>query len=84
MRGIEAQLHALQKGFSGLIPLNLLLPFDERELEVKVLLQEIVLLEMLLDFGKTATMLAYSLNAICQNFVIFIWACIWFMILLCM
>lgn len=34
MRGIEAQFLALQKGFSEIIPQQVLRPFDERELEV--------------------------------------------------
>lgn len=36
MRGIEQQFLALQKGFSELIPNNLLRPFDERELELVI------------------------------------------------
>ena len=37
MRGIEAQFLALQKGFNELIPQHLLKPFDEKELEVSLL-----------------------------------------------
>jgi E3 ubiquitin ligase SMURF1/2 len=36
MRGIEQQLLALQKGFTELIPSQLLRPFDERELELVI------------------------------------------------
>uniref|UniRef100_A0A1A9WXJ4 E3 ubiquitin-protein ligase SMURF1 n=1 Tax=Glossina brevipalpis TaxID=37001 RepID=A0A1A9WXJ4_9MUSC len=36
MRGIEQQFLALHKGFSELIPNNLLRPFDERELELVI------------------------------------------------
>lgn len=34
MRGIEQQFLALQKGFTELVPSQLLRPFDERELEL--------------------------------------------------
>jgi hypothetical protein len=36
MRGIEQQFLALQKGFTELIPSQLLRPFDERELELVI------------------------------------------------
>ena len=36
MRGIEQQFLALQKGFTELIPCQLLRPFDERELELVI------------------------------------------------
>lgn len=36
MRGIEQQFLSLQKGFTELIPLQLLRPFDERELELVI------------------------------------------------
>lgn len=36
MRGIEAQFLALQKGFSEIIPQQVLRPFDERELELMI------------------------------------------------
>lgn len=34
MRGIEQQFLALQKGFTEIVPAQLLRPFDERELEL--------------------------------------------------
>lgn len=37
-RGIEQQFHALKKGFNELVPPSLLEPFDEKELEVSLLL----------------------------------------------
>ena len=37
-RGIEQQFHALKKGFNELVPASLLEPFDEKELEVSLLL----------------------------------------------
>ncbi len=37
MRGIEAQFLALQKGFNELISQHFLKPFDDRELEVCIL-----------------------------------------------
>lgn len=36
MRGIEQQFLSLQKGFTELIPSNLLRSFDERELELVI------------------------------------------------
>ncbi|KAI5698880.1 hypothetical protein M8J76_007233 [Diaphorina citri] len=36
MRGIEQQFLALQKGFTEIVPLHLLRPFDERELELVI------------------------------------------------
>lgn len=36
MQGIERQFSALQKGFSDVVPRQLLLPFDERELELLI------------------------------------------------
>lgn len=36
MRGIEQQFLALQKGFTELIPSQLLRPFDEREMELVI------------------------------------------------
>lgn len=38
LRGIEAQFLALQKGFNEVIPQHLLKTFDEKELEVSVLM----------------------------------------------
>uniref|UniRef100_A0A8D8VAB3 HECT-type E3 ubiquitin transferase n=2 Tax=Cacopsylla melanoneura TaxID=428564 RepID=A0A8D8VAB3_9HEMI len=36
MRGIEQQFLALQKGFTEIVPIHLLRPFDERELELVI------------------------------------------------
>lgn len=38
LRGIEAQFLALQKGFNEVIPQHLLKTFDEKELEVSILM----------------------------------------------
>lgn len=38
LRGIEAQFLALQKGFNEVIPQHLLKTFDEKELEVSILI----------------------------------------------
>jgi E3 ubiquitin ligase SMURF1/2 len=36
MRGIEQQFLALQKGFSELVPIHMLRPFEEHELELVI------------------------------------------------
>ncbi|KAK6168947.1 hypothetical protein SNE40_020097 [Patella caerulea] len=36
LQGIDAQFSALQKGFNEIIPQHLLMPFDERELELMI------------------------------------------------
>ena len=38
MRGVESQFAALQKGLNELVSQHLLKPFDEREIEVCVLI----------------------------------------------
>lgn len=44
LRGIEAQFLALQKGFNEVIPQHLLKTFDEKELEVSLLIINVFLL----------------------------------------
>lgn len=67
MRGIEQQFLSLQKGFTELIPLQLLRPFDERELELVI--SGIGSIDIV-DW-KTHTRFVYYNQIVCIKLIIF-------------